>query len=158
MEAIPATEADPMRPPEGEPLSATFRARRGAPSLGDPGNDGPRSRRRILLAIATACVYGPFAAMTLFTRLFVRCAHCKRTTALLLPVGPGFLPLFAANRALFRSGHLDEWLGYGVAAALSLFFVWIVSRGLRRAPFAVGVLATAIFSGLAYILLGLIRA
>src|SRR5688500_14824917 len=45
-------------------------------------------------------IYGPFIAMGTYTLLYVSCSHCKAAAWMLLPCGPGLVPVEMARQWL----------------------------------------------------------
>jgi hypothetical protein len=109
--------------------------------------------------LAALGVYGPFVVMAVCTLLFVSCDHCKKTVWLLLPSGPGLIPLEAARSWLSfpRPDGLPLFLlafliGLSMVAAL----VWLIRLGRRSHQVSL-TLALIISSLSAYGLMGAIR-
>ena len=113
------------------------------------------------IALATLAVYGPFIAMATYTLAFIPCDHCKLATWEVLPYAPAMLPMeFARLGFELKEPARFVWLGTNVA--LSVLLILALARVIRRrrpwltAP--VVLVALAVFSFEAYLLLALIQA
>jgi hypothetical protein len=86
------------------------------------------------VGLASLAVYGPFFIMAVFTLLFISCYHCKQTTWLLLPSGPGMLPLESA-RVWLNFPRLSDLPLFLLAFLIALTFVaglaWVVRLGKK---------------------------
>jgi hypothetical protein len=111
--------------------------------------------------LASSAVYGPFAAMGVYTLLFVSCSHCKAAVWTIFPTAPGIIPVELARRWLDLSRPPDAiWFLTGIAcsAALLATLAWLVRRDNRwlRAVSVAVVLAYGTFAAIA--ILAVIRA
>lgn len=111
------------------------------------------------VGLATLAVYAPFVVMAVCTLFFVSCDHCKKTAWLLLPSGPGMLPLEAARTWLNFSCLSDlPWfvLAFLVALTLVAALAWLIRLGEK--PRRIGLcLAFLACSVSAFCLLSMIR-
>jgi hypothetical protein len=82
--------------------------------------------------LAALVIYIPFLLMAVYTLFFISCDHCKKAAWMLLPTGPGMIPLEILRRWLNFS-HLPEaiWftLAFLISAALVLLFAWPIRLG-----------------------------
>ena len=122
---------------------------------------GPcRSWKRAWLFSGLA-VYGPFAAMGVYTLQFVSCSHCKATVWTMFPSAPGILPVDLVRRWLDVPRPSDEiWFAAGMAfsALLLTAVAWLVRRRSRLLR-ACSIAATLVYGALAaVVILAVIRA
>jgi hypothetical protein len=106
-------------------------------------------------------VYGPFAAMGIYTLMFVSCSHCKAAVWTVFPSAPGILPVDLVRRWLDLPRPTDAvWFLAGMAcsAVLLAAVAWLVQRNSRwlRAFSAAATLAYCTFA--AIVILAIIRA
>lgn len=115
---------------------------------------------RSAVGLACLAVYGPFVVMAVYTSLFVSCLHCKTTAWVLLPCGPGLLPLTLTQRWLDLPRPGDT-LGYILAMVFTnatVFALACLIRNHRRWGLAGIAVATVAFGALAFSTLAAIRA
>jgi hypothetical protein len=119
-----------------------------------------RSWKQAWLVSALA-VYGPFAAMGIYTLLFVSCSHCKAAAWMVFPSAPGIIPVELARSWLDLPRPPDAiWICVGMAcsAVLLATVAWLVQRKARWLR-AFSVVAILTYSTCAAItILALIRA
>jgi len=82
--------------------------------------------------LAALVIYVPFIVMAVYTLIFISCDHCKKAAWMLLPTGPGMIPIEVLRQWLNLS-HPPEALGYALAllvsAAIVLLFAWPIRLG-----------------------------
>lgn len=122
---------------------------------------GPcRSWKRAWLVSGLA-VYGPFAAMGLYTLLFVPCSHCKAAVWMVFPSAPGIISLELARLWLDLPRPPDSiWFLTGMACSAMLLagVAWLLRRNSRWLRVS-SVVATLIYGAWAAIaILAVIRA
>lgn len=133
----------------------TFRA---AANKGRISSARPSWKASILLAIAAA--YLPYGAMAIYMTAFISCSHCKSTSWMLAPLGPGMVPthLFLQTTNIGRLG--DGW-EFAIAACISLVILMALVLVSRIGPVwraAVLLLALAVNSLCAVAIYSMIRA
>jgi hypothetical protein len=122
---------------------------------------GPCRSWKWAWGVSGLAVYGPFAAMGVYTLLCVSCDHCKAAVWTVFPLAPGILPVDFVRRWLDLPRPADEvWLLAGVAcsAVLLAAVAWLVQRKSWwvRALSVAGTLAYGAVA--AIVLLAIIRA
>jgi hypothetical protein len=122
---------------------------------------GPCRSWKSAWAFSGLAVYGPFAAMGIYTLLFVSCSHCKAAVWTVFPSAPGIIPVDLVRRWLDLPRLPDEiWFLTAMAcsAVLLTAVAWLVQRKSRwlRAFSVAATLDYGTFA--AIIILALIRA
>lgn len=81
--------------------------------------------------LACLAVYGPFIAMATYTLLYVSCSHCKAAAWIMLPCGPGLVPVEIARRWLDLPRPSDTlWFAVAlfVSGAMVIGLAWLIRR------------------------------
>lgn len=119
-----------------------------------------RSWKRAGLVSGLA-VYGPFAAMGIYTLLFVSCSHCKAAAWTMFPAAPGVIPIELFRRWLDLDRPAEAiWFSAAIVCSAGLWaaLAWLV-RSKNRWLRAVSVIATLAYGAwAAIVILALIRA
>jgi hypothetical protein len=122
---------------------------------------GPCRSWKWAWAFSALAVYGPFAAMGIYTLLFVSCSHCKAAVWTVFPSAPGLLPVDLVRRWLDLPRLPDEiWFPAAIvcSAVLLSAVAWLVRRSSRwlRAFSVAATLTYGTFAAL--VILAIIRA
>ncbi|MEX0714694.1 MAG: hypothetical protein WD278_20315 [Pirellulales bacterium] len=89
----------------------------------------PSWKRAYLLSCLT--MYGPFIAMATYTLLHVSCSHCKAAAWMVLPCGPGLVPVELARGWLDLPRPSDTvWFAAAlfVSGAMVIVLAWLIRR------------------------------
>ncbi|MEX2119379.1 MAG: hypothetical protein WD847_07280 [Pirellulales bacterium] len=81
--------------------------------------------------LACLAVYGPFIVMAAYTQLYVSCSHCKSAAWMLLPYGPGLVPVEVVRRWLDLPRPSDTvWFAVAVfvSGAMVIALAWLIQR------------------------------
>lgn len=81
--------------------------------------------------LACLAVYGPFIVMATYTLLYVSCSHCKSAAWMVLPYGPGLVPVEVARRWLDLPRPSDTlWFAVAlfVSGAMVIGLAWLIRR------------------------------
>lgn len=92
----------------------------------------PTMTWRRATGLAALVIYVPFVMMAAYILAFISCDHCKKAACVLLPTGPGMIPI-EVTRQWLNLSHPPEALGFALAlvvsAAIVLLFAWPIRLG-----------------------------